>query len=355
MKYQTHWVENSEVKILSNVVNSVGLEYKERGAKPITNRRATSDEGDESKSIDYSGKKHIALVAGGMSSEREVSLVSAKGVSSALIEAGYRVTFIDMGADIAVKLQEIKPDIVFNCLHGTYGEDGCLPGLLNIMRIPYTHSGVLASSLAFDKIHSRSWFLTNNINMAESIVVNKSDNIKNDPMKRPYVIKPLTQGSSIGVEVIFEEDDFNFADYDFPYGDQIIIEKYIKGRELQVAVLNGKALGALEIKLLKNRFYDYETKYTEGFAEHLCPAPLSPKLYDKLLIESEKIYKTMNCRGAARVEFILEDQTNKLYALEINTHPGMTPLSIVPEIAAYQGIDFINLIEEILKTASFDS
>ncbi|MFV0250474.1 MAG: D-alanine--D-alanine ligase [Rickettsia aeschlimannii] len=319
-KYQTHWVEHSIVKILSNT-----------------------------------GKKYIALMAGGMSAEREVSLVSSEGVSKALIELGYRVTFIDMGADIAVRLQEIKPDIVFNCLHGTYGEDGCLPGLLNTMRIPYTHSGVLSSALAFDKIHSRSWFLTNNINMAESIVVNKSDNIKNDPMKRPYVIKPLTQGSSIGVEVIFAEDDFNFADYDFPYGDQVIIEQYIKGRELQVAVLNGKALGVLEIKLLKNRFYDYETKYTEGFADHLCPAPLPANLYEKLLIESEKIYKIMNCKGPARVEFILEEQTNKLYALELNTHPGMTPLSIVPEIAAYAGINFTNLIEEIIKTANFES
>ncbi|HJD59654.1 MAG TPA: palindromic element RPE1 domain-containing protein [Rickettsia endosymbiont of Omalisus fontisbellaquei] len=367
-KYQTHWVEHSEVKILSN-----------------------------------SGKKHIALVAGGMSAEREVSLVSAEGVSKALIELGYKVTFIDMGADIATKLQEIKPDIVFNCLHGTYGEDGNLPGLLNILRIPYTHSGVLSSALAFDKIHSRSWFLMNDINMAENIVVSRDDNIshlsklayreefagdtersttaynnvredastgtthklplevefremaKTDPMKRPYVIKPLTQGSSIGVEVIFEEDNFNFADYDFPYGDQVIIEQYIKGRELQVAVLNGKALGVLEIKLLKNRFYDYETKYTEGFAEHLCPALLPADLYEKVLIESEKIYKTMNCRGPARAEFILEDQTNKLYALEINTHPGMTPLSIVPEIAAYAGINFTNLIEEIIKTASFES
>ena len=281
--------------------------------------------------------------------------MSSEGVSKALIELGYRVTFIDVGADIAVRLQEIKPDIVFNCLHGTYGEDGCLPGLLNTMRIPYTHSGVLSSALAFDKIHSRSWFLTNNINMAESIVVNKSDNIKNDPMKRPYVIKPLTQGSSIGVEVIFAEDDFNFADYDFPYGDQVIIEQYIKGRELQVAILNGKALGVLEIKLLKNRFYDYEAKYTEGFADHLCPALLPANLYEKLLIESEKIYKTMNCKGPARAEFILEEQTNKLYALELNTHPGMTPLSIVPEIAAYAGINFTNLIEEIIKTASFES
>ncbi|ABV74673.1 D-alanine--D-alanine ligase [Rickettsia akari str. Hartford] len=320
MQYQTHWIEHSVVKILSTT-----------------------------------GKNHIALVAGGMSAEREVSLVSSEGVQQALIALGYKVTFIDMGADIAVKLQEIKPDIVFNCLHGTYGEDGCLPGLLNIMRIPYTHSGVLSSALAFNKIHSSSWFFANSINTAESIVVSKSYNINTDPMKRPYVIKPLTQGSSIGVEVIFEEDDFNFADYDFPYGDQVVIERYIKGREFQVAVLNSKALGALEIKLIKNRFYDYETKYTEGFAEHLCPAPLHANLYEKLLIESEKIYKTMNCKGPARAEFILEEQTNKLYALEINTHPGMTPLSIVPEIAAYAGINFTNLIAEIIKTASFES
>nr|WP_253307717.1 D-alanine--D-alanine ligase [Rickettsia endosymbiont of Ceutorhynchus assimilis] len=319
-KYQTCWVENSKIEILSS-----------------------------------SGKKHIAIVAGGMSAEREVSLVSAEGVSKALLGAGYKVTFIDMGADVAVKLLEIKPDIVFNCLHGIYGEDGCLPGLLNIMRIPYTHSGMLTSALAFNKIHSRAWFTANNIAMAESIIVNKADNIKTDPVERPYVIKPLTQGSSIGVEVIFEDDDFDFADYDFPYGDEIMIEKYIKGRELQVAVLNGKALGVLEIKLLKHRFYDYETKYTEGLAQHLCPAPLYPDLYNKLLAESEKIYKTMNCRGVARVEFILEDQTNKLIALEINTHPGMTPLSIVPEIATYHGINFTTLIEEILKTASFDS
>ena len=306
------------------------------------------------KALNDSGKKHIALVAGGMSAERAVSLLSAECVSKALIEAGYGVTFIDMGADIAVKLQEIKPDIVFNCLHGTYGEDGCLPGLLNIMRIPYTHSGVLASSLAFNKVHSRGWFLANNINIAEGIFVNRSDNIKVDPIKRPYVIKPLTQGSSIGVEVIFKEDNFNFADYNFPYGDQVVIERYVKGRELQVAVLNGKALGVLEIKLLKNRFYDYETKYTEGFAEHLYPAPLLSDLYEKLLIKSEKIYKAMNCRGPVRVEFILEAETNRLFALEINTHPGITPLSIVPEIAAYVGINFTSLIEEILKTSRFD-
>ncbi|QQV74797.1 D-alanine--D-alanine ligase [Rickettsia tillamookensis] len=322
MKYQTHWVEHSEVKILSTT-----------------------------------GKKHIALVAGGMSAEREVSLVSSEGVSKALIELGYKVTFIDMGADIAVKLQEIKPDIVFNCLHGTYGEDGNLPGLLNILRIPYTHSGLFASCIAFNKIYSKGIMgAIRDIHLQEEfVVINKEDNIKIDPIPRPYVIKPLTQGSSIGIEIVFKEDNFNFADYNFPYGNEIIVERYIKGRELQVALLNGKALGALEIQLLKNRFYDYETKYTEGLAKHLCPAPLTKDLYQKLLGASEEIYRAIGCRGVARAEFILEDQTNKLYPLEINTHPGMTPLSIVPGIAAYAGINFTNLIEEIIKTASFES
>jgi D-alanine-D-alanine ligase len=306
-------------------------------------------------SLSNEGKKHVALIGGGMSAEREVSLVSSREVGKALVEAGYKVTFIDLGVDIASRLLEIKPDVVYNCLHGTYGEDGCLPGLLNILRIPYTHSGVLASALAFSKIHSKFWFIANNINTAKSIIVNKSDNIKNDPMPRPYVIKPLTQGSSIGVEVIFKEDDFSFANYDFPYGDQILIEKYIKGREMQVALLNGKALGVLEIQLLKRRFYDYDTKYTDGFANHLCPAPVPQDIYDELLKESERIYQTMNCRGVARAEFIFDESNNQLFALEVNTHPGMTPLSIVPEIAAMKGMNFTLLVEEIVKTASLDT
>ncbi len=319
-KYQTSFIANSKVRILSD-----------------------------------KGKKHVAVVGGGMSAEREVSLVSSSGVNQALVDSGYKVTFIDMGVDIASVLLQIKPDIVYNCLHGTYGEDGCLPGLLNILRIPYTHSGVLASSLAFSKTHAKAWFVANDIKIAKSIVINKSDNISNDPMPRPYVIKPLTQGSSIGVEVIFVEDDFNFADYDFPYGAQVMIEEYIKGREMQVTVLNGKALGVLEIKLLKQRFYDYKTKYTDGFAEHLCPAPLPQNMYNKLLEESEKIYQTMNCRGVVRAEFIFDESKNEFFTLEVNTHPGMTSLSIIPEIAALQGMDFRTLVERILETACIDT
>jgi D-alanine-D-alanine ligase len=305
--------------------------------------------------LSNTGKKHIVVIGGGMSAEREISLISSTGVNKALVDAGYQVTFVDMGADIASILLKLKPDIVYNCLHGTYGEDGCLPGLLNILKIPYTHSGVLASSLAFSKVHSKAWFVANDILTAKSMIINKSDHISSDPMPRPYVIKPLTQGSSIGVEVIFIEDDFNFAHYDFPYGDQVMIEEYIKGREMQVAILNGKALGVLEIKLLKRRFYDYDTKYTDGYAQHLCPALLPKHRYNQLLIESEKIYQTMNCRGIARAEFIFDEDNNKFVALEINTHPGMTPLSIVPEIASLQGINFTALVEEIVKTASIDA
>jgi D-alanine-D-alanine ligase len=302
-----------------------------------------------------SGKKHVAIIMGGMSAEREVSIMSSKGVTDSFVRQGYRVTIIDMGADIADALMRVKPDVVFNCLHGTYGEDGCLPGLLNILRIPYTHSGVLASALAFNKIKSKDAFVASGILTAGHVLVSKSDNIKTDPMPRPYVIKPLSQGSSIGIELVFPEDDFDFGDYAFPYGETVIIEEYVKGREMQVAVLNGKAIGILEIKLLKNkRFYDYETKYTEGFAEHLLPAPVPKEIYQLLLDAAEKANEAVGATGLCRVEFIYEESSGKVYILEVNTHPGMTPLSICPEIVGHKGISFDNLMEEILSSARFE-
>ena len=300
------------------------------------------------------GKKHIAVIGGGMSAEREVSLSSSKGVCDTLLDLGYRVTFVDMGADIASALDELKPDIVFNCLHGTYGEDGCLPGLLNIMRIQYTHAGVRSSAISFDKTTSREIFITHGLKYAESKIIYKHDNITTDPMPRPYVIKPIDQGSSVGVELVFEEDKFNFADYQFEYGDKILVEKYIKGREIQVAVLNGKALGVLEIKLLKRRFYDYDTKYTEGFAEHLLPAPLSKINADRVMSLSEKVNNLLGITGLSRVEWLYQEQEDEFYILEANTHPGMTPLSICPEIAAYAGIDFPQLLEAMLESAQYE-
>lgn len=320
----------------------------------MTNFHTTFREKSVVTTISTSGKKHVALLAGGMSAEREVSLSSGSGVSKALVENGYKVTMIDMGADLASCLLELKPDVVFNCLHGTYGEDGCVPGLLNIMRIPYTHSGVLGSSLAFDKAKSREIFVSNNIKCAPGILVHKKDGIKTDPIHRPYVIKPLTQGSSIGVQVIFEEDDFSFADYAYEYGDQILVEKYIKGRELNVAVLNGKVIGTLEIKQLKNRFNDYEAKYTEGFVEHIQPANLPSHAHEAVKAIAEKISDIMLLRGMCRVEFIYSDEEDDFYILEANTHPGMTPLSICPDIARHNGMSYAELVEEILKGATYD-
>lgn len=303
------------------------------------------------------GNKNFVLVVGaGMSAEREVSFMSANGIVDSLLELGNYVVFVDMGADIASVIAKIKPNVVYNALHGTYGEDGCLPGLLNILRIPYTGPGVLASSLALNKKKSHEIFKANKIKVADVAIVQKGDNFKGDPIKRPYVIKPVSQGSSVGIEVIFEEDDFNFADYDFKYGNEVIVEQYIKGREIQVAVLNGKAMGVLEIELLKNkRFYDYEVKYTEGFSRHLLPAPIPEKARDKAMSISEKACKIFDCMlGIIRVEYIYNVEANEFYMLEVNTHPGMTPLSICPEIVASKGLSYTNLVGEVLKSARFE-
>lgn len=337
----------------SRITNCVNKK-KENLKEYLENNAQTIDNFEKPVSI-HEGKKYVVVVGGGMSAEREVSLMSADGIVDSLVELGHHVIFVDMGIDIAQVINSINPDVVFNALHGTYGEDGCLQGLLNIMRVPYTGCGVLSSSLAFNKKKSYEIFLANNINIAQTKIVKKSDNLKTDPISRPYVIKPIAQGSSVGVEIIFESDDFSFANYDFPHGDEIIIEQYVKGRELQVAVLNGEALGVLEIELLKNkRFYDYETKYTEGFANHLLPAPIKADAYKKALEISEKIFKMFGCRGMARVEFIYDDQNDIFYTLEINTHPGMTPMSICPEIAAMKNISYTNIVEQILNDAKFE-
>ena len=302
------------------------------------------------------GKKFVVVVGGGMSAEREVSFMSSNGIVNSLLELGHFVVFVDMGADISYVLQQLNPDVVFNGLHGTYGEDGCLQGVLNILRIPYTGPGVLASAIALNKKKSHFICKANGINVAKAIFVRKSDNIKNDPMPRPYVIKPLLQGSSIGVEVIFEEDNFSFANYEFEYGDEIIVEQYIKGREVQVAVLNGKAMGALEIKLLKSkRFNDYEVKYSPGFSEHLLPAPIPQDAYSKVLEISEYACRVFDCdSGIMRVDFIYNEKEDKFYLLEANTLPGMTSMSMCPEIVALKGISYVQLVDRILSGAQFE-
>lgn len=316
---------------------------------------------NQGKEIDFfefvrTDKKLILVVGAGMSAEREVSLMSSNGIVKSLLELQYSVIFVDMGSDIAQVVQAIKPDIVYNALHGTYGEDGCLPGMLNILKVPYTGPGVLASALAMNKKKSYYIFKANQINVTETIIVSKNANIKNEPMARPYVIKPIAQGSSIGVNIIFEEDDFSFADYEFKYGNEVIVEKYIKGREIQVAVLNGKAMGVMEIKLLQGkRFYDYETKYSDGFAQHIFPAQINDAAYKSVIQIAENACEIFDCtEGIIRVEFIYNEEENKFYILEINSHPGMTPLSICPEIVSYAGINYTELVKQIVDNAKFE-
>lgn len=295
-------------------------------------------------------REHIALLMGGMSSEREVSLSSAEGIMQYLTKLNYKVTPIDPGQDIAEVLLRVNPDIVFNALHGTYGEDGCIPGMLEILNIPYTHSGVLASSIGFDKLKSKLIFIANKLKCPEYKLVKKTDDLTKEPFPKPYVIKPLNQGSSIGVTIVLANDDFTLKDYEFNYGDSVLVEKYIKGREISVAVIANKSIGIVEI-VPETKFYDYNTKYTAGKATHIVPAPLPEDIYNKAMDMALKAHNLLSCKGTTRSDMLYNEEENELYLLEINTHPGMTPLSLVPEIAAYHGITFSDLLEILIDEA----
>ena len=301
--------------------------------------------------VNHNNDTHVALVYGGMSGEREVSIMSSQGFKSSLLELGYKVTPVDMGYDFAEQIVKVSPDIVFNGLHGTYGEDGCLPGLLEILGIKYTHSGVLPSSVGFNKEISLEIFAQNGIKTAAYKVISKDDKIEGDPMPRPYVIKPISEGSSLGIELIFEEDDFDFSKYQWLYGEKIIIQEYVKGREIQVAVLNNKAIGILEVVPLKNRFYDYETKYQDGMAQHVIPVSIDKEIESEILRLSEKAHNCIDARNINRVEFLYDESKGKdgIYILEVNTHPGMTPLSIVPEICQFHGISYQNIVNSLVQ------
>ncbi|MFV9875357.1 MAG: D-alanine--D-alanine ligase [Rickettsiales endosymbiont of Dermacentor nuttalli] len=295
---------------------------------------------------------HVIVLMGGISTEREVSLNSATGIIESLKTLNYKVTPIDMGRDIATVLLDLKPDVVFNALHGGYGENGCVSGLLDILDIPYTHSEVLASSIGINKLKSINIFAQHGIKAAPYVIINKHSNLAVEPMKRPYVIKPISEGSSIGIHIVLEQDNFDINNYDFPYGDEVLIEQYIPGQEIQVAIINNKAIGALEI-VPKGKFYDYHSKYTDGFAKHIMPASLSKSATKKVLLLAEKAHNALGCRGISRVDFRYnkDEGDDGFYILEINTHPGMTPLSIVPEIAAYHGITYSNIVKFLVEDA----
>ena len=295
--------------------------------------------------------KHVAVLKGGWSAEREVSLVSGEACASALRELGYQVTEIDMGRDIAEVLARVKPDAVFNALHGRFGEDGCVQGLLELMGIPYTHSGVLASSVAMDKPMAKRIFELAGLRCPKGVVVTKEAIAKGDPMKRPYVAKPANEGSSVGVHIAKPEDNKTLAMMiEGDAQDYWLVEEYIPGREITVAVLNDKPLGVTEI-VTKAGFYDYANKYTEGGSSHICPAPLPADKAAEVMQMAVAAHKALGCRGLSRADFRYDEAGKGFYLLEVNTQPGMTPLSLSPELAAHAGISFNNLVRMLVENA----
>lgn len=298
--------------------------------------------------------QHIAVLKGGLSAEREVSLVSGQACANALRELGYRVTEVDVGADVAAVLSALKPDVVFNALHGRYGEDGCIQGILEYLKIPYTHSGVLASSVAMDKPMAKRVFASAGLRCPEGRVVSREEMLKGDPMPRPYVVKPSNEGSSVGVKILFENDNFFFTAENWSYGESVLVERYIHGRELTVAVLRGRALAVTELRV-HSGFYDYENKYTDGKTEHLCPAPIADDVRDVAMSMALSAHAVLGCRGLSRCDFRYDDQwpgERGLYLLELNTQPGMTPLSLSPEQAAHAGISFNQLVQMLVEDAA---
>ncbi len=301
---------------------------------------------------------HVAVLMGGWNSEREVSLRSGEAAYQALVKLGYQATKIDFSREIFKQIQEVKPDVVFNALHGQFGEDGRIQGVLDILNIPYTHSGITASAICMDKILTRKICETVGVHSPRYEILKKGEDEKNQQkltsIGKPFVIKPINEGSSVGVEVILADMPFDFAKYEWKFGDEIILEKYLAGQEIQVAVIDGKALGAIEVRP-KGLFYDYECKYTPGMTDYIMPAEVAKEKYDEVLDLAAKCHKVVNCAGVSRIDFILNNKNggdNKFYLLEVNTHPGFTPTSLVPKIAKHAGISFEEIVEYLVKSAS---
>ena len=303
--------------------------------------------------------KHVAVLMGGWSAEREVSLRSGKACADALARLGYRVTRIDVGRDIASVLNTVKPDVALNVLHGRPGEDGTLQGLLEIVGIPYSHSGVLASSLAMQKDMAKAVFGAAGVPVPEGVVADRLDAAKGHLLPPPYVIKPIAEGSSVGVFVVTAEHAHppqELTREDWTYGDRVIVEKYIAGKELTCAVMGDQALGVIEI-VPTVRFYDYEAKYAPGGSQHLLPAPISPFVYQQVRELALGAHKALGCRGVSRADFRFDDRlegTEGLVCLEVNTQPGMTETSLVPELAGHAGIPFDELVRWMVEDASLN-
>jgi D-alanine-D-alanine ligase len=294
---------------------------------------------------------------GGWSAERDVSLTSGNGVADALESRGHKVTRIDMDRNLAMVLDAVRPDVVFNALHGTPGEDGTVQGLMDLMGIRYTHSGLTASVIAIDKELTKQQLVPHGIRMPEGMIVESESLYRGDPIPRPYVLKPVNEGSSVGVAIVTRES--NYGD---PIGretrgpwqefDSLLAEPFIRGLELTVAVLGDEALAVTELKP-QTGFYDYEAKYTDGRTEHVCPAQIPQEIAEACMRMARDAHRLLGCRGCSRSDFRWDDERglDGLYLLEVNTQPGMTPLSLVPEQARYLGISYPELVEKIVEAA----
>jgi D-alanine-D-alanine ligase len=300
--------------------------------------------------------KHVAILMGGWSAEREISLRSGKACADALARLGYRVTRIDVGRDIATVLTTVKPDVALNMLHGRPGEDGTLQGVLEILAIPYTHSGVMASAVAMQKDIAKALFRAAEVPVPEGLVVSRFEAAKSHLLPPPYVIKPIAEGSSVGVFIVREDHAHppqELTREDWAYGERMLVEKYIPGKELTCAVMGDAALGVIEI-VPTVRFYDYEAKYAPGGSKHLLPAPVSSFVYQQARRLALAAHRALGCRGVSRADFRYDDRiegTGGLVCLEVNTQPGMTPLSLVPEQARQRGIDYGELVERLIAEA----
>jgi D-alanine-D-alanine ligase len=292
---------------------------------------------------------------GGWSAEREVSLRSGKACADALDRLGYRVTRIDVTRDVAAALVAVKPDIALNVLHGRPGEDGTLQGLLEILGIPYSHSGVMASALAMQKDYAKALFRAGGVPVAEDRVVSRFEAAKGHLMTPPYVVKPLAEGSSVSVFIVTAEHPSPPQELfrpDWPFGEKVMVERYIPGKELTCAVLGDRALDVIEV-VPTGRFYDYEAKYAPGGSKHVLPAQILPNVYQEVRRLSLAAHSALGCRGVSRADFRYDDRgTGELVCLEVNTQPGMTETSLVPELAAYAGITFDELVRWMVEDAS---
>ena len=306
-------------------------------------------------------KPHVAVLMGGWANEREVSLMSGNGVADALESRGYRVTRIDMDRQVAARIAAAAPDVVFNALHGVPGEDGTVQGMLDLMGIAYTHSGLATSVIAIDKELTKQALVPKGIPMPGGRIVASEELFERDPLPRPYVLKPVNEGSSVGVAIVTKDSNVGnpiSRDASGPWQDfdELLAEPFIKGRELTTAVIDGpkgpRALGVTEL-IIEGGFYDYEHKYTEGRTVHVCPADIPEQITALCLEYAVRAHQILGCAGTSRTDYRWDDELGEagLFVLETNTQPGMTPLSLVPEQAQYAGMDYASLVERIVEQA----